>query len=331
MTNIHFHNAGAAIGVGYNTCNPPSERHTGTTLKREGDVRLCALQFESGFRDARLSRLATGPAGRTAGVSYDVSVHKKESDWHVSLGGLAAPFKFSPLLAAETQASTKTPECPPAEPRCSASRVSFLTDARLGAPAGDRPISDSKLCRNGIGCGATRHALSGLGRGQLTDAAPKQIPNNLGRYLVQRGQILRTRKTARLLHQSYLRHAVIPKRDQVSGSVDRETKELVTNANRPRRRAWYTMTHHASLACKSRRYGTPSEKMRRRCCHLMLRRLRASLIAMNRRSVDFLQTNSRRPHLYSDQDLRSSALPLVNIPEWSSQTSSVLPSASRSA
>ena len=61
------------------------------------------------------------------------------------LVGLAAPFKFSPLLAAETQASTNTPDVhllsQDARPPASVP----LLDARLGAPASDRPISDSKL------------------------------------------------------------------------------------------------------------------------------------------------------------------------------------------
>src|SRR5262245_52574049 len=61
------------------------------------------------------------------------------------LVGLAVPFKFSPLLAAETQVPTNTSDVhllsQDARPPASVP----LQDARLCGPASNRPRSDSKL------------------------------------------------------------------------------------------------------------------------------------------------------------------------------------------
>jgi alkylhydroperoxidase family enzyme len=90
---------------------------------------------------------------------------------------------------------------------------------------------------------------------------------------------------------------------QVSGFVDRVTKELVTNAIAQRRRAWYTMTHHAFLGMQSaRRYGTPPEKMAQKMLHLDApstpgifdRHESAALIFANKFATD--------PQSYSDLD-----------------------------
>jgi alkylhydroperoxidase family enzyme len=90
---------------------------------------------------------------------------------------------------------------------------------------------------------------------------------------------------------------------QVSGFVDRVTKELVTNAIAQRRRAWYTMTHHAFLGMQSaRRYGTAPDKMAQKMLHLDApstpgifdRHESAALIFANKFATD--------PQSYSDQD-----------------------------
>ena len=100
------------------------------------------------------------------------------------LVGLAVPFKFSPLLVAETQASTDTPDVhllsQDARPPASVP----LPDARLGAPASERPISDSKLPNvNWVRGNEARAEWTWAA--QLTDGSPEAVPNNLGRYLVQ--------------------------------------------------------------------------------------------------------------------------------------------------
>jgi hypothetical protein len=153
-------------------------------LGTSGLCHLCAWQFERGFRDSRLSRLATGRAGRSDGVSKMMSLFtRRKAIGLFRLVGLAVPFKFSPLLAAETQAATNTPDVhllsqdarpPPSVP---------LQDARLCAPASDRPRSDSKLPNvNWVRGNEARAEWTWAA--QLADN-PEAVPNNLGRYLVQ--------------------------------------------------------------------------------------------------------------------------------------------------
>ena len=216
------------------------------------------------------------------------------------LVGLAAPFKFSPLLAAETQASTNTPDVhllsQDARPPASVP----LLDARLGAPASDRPISDSKLPNvNWVRGNEARAEWTWAA--QLSDGSPEAVPNNLGRYLVQIPGVLEKQldySTSLVFDTPSFRNGV-----QVSGFVDRVTKELVTNAIAQRRRAWYTMTHHAFLGMQSaRRYGTAPDKMAQKMLHLDApstpgifdRHESAALIFANKFATD--------PQSYSDQD-----------------------------
>ena len=215
------------------------------------------------------------------------------------LVGLAVPFKFSPLLAAETQAPTNMPDVhllsqdarpPPSVP---------LQDARLCAPASDRPRSDSKLPNvNWVRGNEARAEWTWAA--QLADN-PEAVPNNLGRYLVQIPGVLEKQldySTTLIFDTPSFRNGV-----QISGFVDRVTKELVTNAIAQRRRAWYTMTHHAFLGMQTaRRYGTAPDKMAQKMLHLdapstpgiFERHERAALIFANKFATD--------PQSYSDQD-----------------------------
>lgn len=215
------------------------------------------------------------------------------------LVGLAVPFKFSPLLAAETQAATNTPDVhllsqdarpPPSVP---------LQDARLCAPASDRPRSDSNLPNvNWVRGNEARAEWTWAA--QLADN-PEAVPNNLGRYLVQIPGVLEKQldySTTLIFDTPSFRNGV-----QMSGFVDRVTKELVTNAIAQRRRAWYTMTHHAFLGMQTaRRYGTAPDKMAQKMLHLdapstpgtFERHERAGLIFANKFATD--------PQSYSDQD-----------------------------
>jgi alkylhydroperoxidase family enzyme len=135
---------------------------------------------------------------------------------------------------------------------------------------------------------------------QLADN-PEAVPNNLGRYLVQIPGVLEKQldySTTLIFDTPSFRNGV-----QISGFVDRVTKELVTNAIAQRRRAWYTMTHHAFLGMQTaRRYGTAPDKMAQKMLHLdapsspgiFERHERAALIFANKFATD--------PQSYSDQD-----------------------------
>src|SRR5262249_16715308 len=102
---------------------------------------------------------------------------------------------------------------------------------------------------------------------QLMDPPAVAVPNNLGKYLVQIPGVLEKQldySTSLIFHTHSFRNGV-----QISGFVDHVTKELVTNAIAQRRRAWYTMTHHAFLGMlTARRYGTAPEKMTEKMLHL---------------------------------------------------------------
>jgi alkylhydroperoxidase family enzyme len=130
---------------------------------------------------------------------------------------------------------------------------------------------------------------------------PEAVPNNLGRYLVQIPGVLEKQldySTTLIFDTPSFRNGI-----QISGFVDRVTKELVTNAIAQRRRAWYTMTHHAFLGMQTaRRYGTAPDKMAQKMLHLdapstpgtFERHERAALIFANKFATD--------PQSYSDQD-----------------------------
>jgi alkylhydroperoxidase family enzyme len=215
------------------------------------------------------------------------------------LAGLAVPFKFSPLLATEAQAATNTSDIhllsqdgrpPPSVP---------LRDARLCGPAGDRPTSDSKLPNvNWVRGNEARAEWTWAA--QLVDS-PVAAPNNLGRYLVQIPGVLEKQldySTTLIFDTPSFRNGV-----QISGFVDRVTKELVINTIAQRRRAWYTMTHHAFLGMQSAlRYGTAPDKMAQKMLHLDApstpgvfdRHERAAVILANKLGTD--------PQSYTDQD-----------------------------
>ena len=135
---------------------------------------------------------------------------------------------------------------------------------------------------------------------QLIDN-PQAFPSNLGRYLVQIPGVLEKQldySTSLIFDTPSFRNGV-----QISGFVDRVTKELVINAIAQRRRAWYTTTHHAFLGMLSAgRYGTASEKMAQKMLHLdapstpgvFERHERAALILASKFATD--------PQSYSDQD-----------------------------
>ena len=215
------------------------------------------------------------------------------------LVGLAVPFKFSPLLAAEAQAATNTSDVhllsqdarpPPSVP---------LQDARLCAPASDRPRSDSNLPNvNWVRGNEARAEWTWAA--QLADN-PEAVPNNLGRYLVQIPGVFEKQldySTSLIFDTPSFRNGV-----QISGFVDRVTKELVTNAIAQRRRAWYTMTHHAFLGMQSaRRYGTAPEKMAQKMLHLDAPSTPGVFDRHERAAVIFANKFATDPQSYSDQD-----------------------------
>ncbi len=214
------------------------------------------------------------------------------------LVALAAPFKFSPLIAAEPRPTGNTAGVHllgqdgrrPASVPLQRTQAIFLQEA------------DSRLPNvNWVRGNEARAEWTWAA--QLIDN-PQAVPNNLGRYLVQIPGVFEKQldySTSLIFDTPSFRNGV-----QISGFVDRVTKELVTNAIAQRRRAWYTMTHHAFLGMlTARRYDKApdaSEKMAQKMLHLDApstpgvfdRHERAALIFANKFATD--------PQSYSDQD-----------------------------
>jgi alkylhydroperoxidase family enzyme len=202
------------------------------------------------------------------------------------LVALAAPFKFPSLVSAQPQATN-------------APGVHLLSQD--GRPPASVPLqdADSKLPNvNWVRGNEARAEWTWAA--QLTDNA-EAVPSNLGKYFVQIPGVFEKQldySTSLMSDTPSFRNGV-----QISGFVDRVTKELVINAIAQRRRAWYTTTHHAFLGMlTARRYGTAPEKMAQKMLHLDLpstpgvfdRHERAALILANKFATD--------PKSYSDQD-----------------------------
>src|SRR5215472_7944297 len=201
---------------------------------------------------------------------------------------LAAPFKFSPLIAAETKAATDTP------------RPRLLSQDGRPSPSVPLPDADPRLPNVNWVRGDEARA-EWTWAAQLIDN-PQAVPNNLGRYFVQIPGVLEKQldySTSLCFDTPSFRNGV-----QISGFVDRVTKELVTNAIAQRRRAWYTMTHHALLGMRTAvtyRTTTP-EQMAQKMLHLdapstpgvFERHERAALVFANKFATD--------PQSYSNED-----------------------------
>jgi alkylhydroperoxidase family enzyme len=205
------------------------------------------------------------------------------------LAALAVPFKFSPVVAAEPQAATNT-----ARPRLL---------SQDGRPSPSVPLQDADPRLPNVNWARGDEARAEwTWAAQLADTPPTAFSNYLGKYLVQIPGVLEKQldySTSLAFDTPSFRNGV-----QISGFVDRVTKELVTNAIAQRRRVWYTMTHHALLGMETAvhyRITTP-EKMAQKMLYLdapsrpgvFERHERAALILATKFATD--------PQSYSDED-----------------------------
>jgi alkylhydroperoxidase family enzyme len=206
----------------------------------------------------------------------------------VTLASPSSLFLFNPSSAnAEPQAATKP------------SGVQLLSQD--GRPPASVPLQDAdpKLPNvNWVRGGEARAEWTWAA--QLMDR-PEAVPNNLGKYLVQIPGVLEKQldySTSLTFDTHSFRNGV-----QISGFVDRVTKELVTNAIAQRRRAWYTMTHHAFLGMlTARRYGTAPEKMRQKMLYLDAPSTPGVFEAHERAALILANKFATAPQSYSDHD-----------------------------
>jgi alkylhydroperoxidase family enzyme len=196
-------------------------------------------------------------------------------------------FDSSPLVADDSQTAT------------SGSRVHLLSQE--GRPPASVPLqdADSKLPNVNWERGDEARA-EWTWAAQLMDD-PQAVPNNLGKYLVQIPGVLEQQldySTSLIFDTPSFRNGV-----QISGFVDRVTKELVTNSIAQRRRAWYTMTHHAFLAMlTARRYGTPPAEMVQKLLYLDAPSTPGVFAPHERAALIFANKFATDPQSYTDQD-----------------------------
>ena len=217
----------------------------------------------------------------------------------VTLASPSSLFLFNPS-SANAQAVTKP------------SRVQLLSQD--GRPRASLPMSkDSPFLLQGADLRLpNRNWVQGnVARAEWTWAAqlfpnPDRVPNNLGNYLAQIPGVLEKQldySTSLIFDTPSFRNGV-----QISGFVDRVTKELVINAIAQRRRAWYTTTHHALLGMRSAIvYSTGPEKMAQDKMAQKMLRLddpTAGVFDRHERAALILATKfATDPQSYSDQDL----------------------------
>ena len=216
----------------------------------------------------------------------------------VTLASPSSLFLFNPS-SANAQAVTKP------------SRVQLLSQD--GRPRASLPMSkDSRFLLQGADLRLpNRNWVQGnVARAEWTWAAqlfpnPDRVPNNLGNYLAQIPGVLEKQldySTSLIFDTPSFRNGV-----QISGFVDRVTKELVINAIAQRRRAWYTTTHHALLGMRSAIvYSTGPEKMAQDKMAQKMLRLddpTAGVFDRHERAALILATKfATDPQSYSDHD-----------------------------
>ena len=137
---------------------------------------------------------------------------------------------------------------------------------------------------------------------QLMDN-PEAFPNNLGKYFVQIPGVFEKQldySTSLIFDTPSFRNGI-----QISGFVDRVTKELVINAIAQRRRAWYSVTNHAFLGMlTARRYGTAPEAMAKKILYLDEPSRPGVFERHETAALIFAYKFATNPQSYSDEDYK---------------------------
>ncbi len=134
-----------------------------------------------------------------------------------------------------------------------------------GRPPCSVPLPDADLNLGNANWSKGLQSMSDwIWSGNLNPAA---FPNNLGRYFLQVPAVFEQQmnfSTTLLFDEPSFRNGV-----QVSGFIDRPIREQVISFIGQRRRAWYTMTHHAILGTlTARKHGIPADLWARKLVQL---------------------------------------------------------------
>lgn len=162
------------------------------------------------------------------------------------------------------------------------------------------PLADADL---GLGNANWTKGLQAMSdwiwSGQLN---PQAFPNNLARYFLQIPAIFEHQlqfSTTLLFDEPSFRNGI-----QVSGFIDRPVRELVINLIGQRRRARYTMTHHAVLGTlTARKHGIPDQVFADKLVHLTEHERFPDLYSLLEREVlKFADAFATDPKTWTDED-----------------------------
>jgi alkylhydroperoxidase family enzyme len=132
--------------------------------------------------------------------------------------------------------------------------------------------------------------------------SPDPFPNNLARYFLQIPGIFEQQlyySTTLIFDEPSFRNGV-----QVSGFIDRPTRELVINLIAQRRHSWYTMTHHAVLGTlTARKHGIVDQVFATKLVQLTEHvRYRETFSPLEREILKFADAFATNPKMWTDED-----------------------------
>ncbi len=131
---------------------------------------------------------------------------------------------------------------------------------------------------------------------------PQAFENNLGKFFLHIPAVFEEQldfSTTLIFDEPSFRNGV-----QMSGFVDRVTRELVISYIAQRRRCWYSMTHHALLgAITARKHGLTDDAIAAKWSNLLEYRSHSeSYTRLERAALRFAEAFATDPKSYTDAD-----------------------------
>jgi len=131
---------------------------------------------------------------------------------------------------------------------------------------------------------------------------PEAFPNNLGKYFLHLPAVFEEQldfSTTLIFDEPSFRNG-----EQMSGFVDRVTRELVISFIAQRRRSWYSMTHHAVLGTLTAlKHGVSKEQTADKWSRLLDYRDHGDTYTrVERAALRFAEAFATNPKAYSDVD-----------------------------
>ncbi|MEN8800605.1 MAG: hypothetical protein ABF297_01395, partial [Thiogranum sp.] len=133
---------------------------------------------------------------------------------------------------------------------------------------------------------------------------PQGFENNLGKFFLHIPAVFEEQldfSTTLIFDEPSFRNGV-----QMSGFVDRVTRELVISYIAQHRRAWYSMTHHALLgAITARKHGLTDDAIAAKWSHLLEYQSHSQAYTrLERAALRFAEAFSSNPKSYTDADYK---------------------------